>query len=208
MKDFKKFSGGDRNRGGNDRNHGGRQSFGGKPGFNKFGNGSGNDRPMMHKAVCSDCGKTCEVPFRPTGDKPVFCNNCFGDKREGGSFNKFEQRPAKRDFGSDRSSQRDNGEARPDRRIDDLAKQVESLHAKFDRLMEMMKVEMRANILPLEMKQNPAPAVSAKSPKAKPVAKAAVKSTVKPVRVVVKTEKKVAAKPARAASKPAVKKKK
>ncbi len=26
----------------------------------------------MHSAVCDDCGKRCEVPFRPTGDKPIF----------------------------------------------------------------------------------------------------------------------------------------
>jgi len=31
----------------------------------------------MHQATCSDCGKPCEVPFRPTGDRPVYCNVCF-----------------------------------------------------------------------------------------------------------------------------------
>ncbi|MDO8524812.1 MAG: hypothetical protein Q7R99_04275 [bacterium] len=31
----------------------------------------------MHKAICDKCGKECEVPFRPTGGKPVFCSNCF-----------------------------------------------------------------------------------------------------------------------------------
>ncbi len=34
-------------------------------------------RPEMHQVICSDCGKECEVPFRPTGDRPVFCNACF-----------------------------------------------------------------------------------------------------------------------------------
>lgn len=34
-------------------------------------------RPQMHQAICSECGKECEVPFRPTGDRPIFCNNCF-----------------------------------------------------------------------------------------------------------------------------------
>ena len=48
---------------------GGNRSFG-KPRFN-------NDRPDMHKATCANCGKTCEVPFRPTGSKPVFCRECF-----------------------------------------------------------------------------------------------------------------------------------
>jgi len=35
----------------------------------------------MHKAVCSECGKECEVPFQPTEGKPVFCRECFAKKR-------------------------------------------------------------------------------------------------------------------------------
>ena len=31
----------------------------------------------MHKAVCSDCGAECEVPFKPTDGRPVYCRNCF-----------------------------------------------------------------------------------------------------------------------------------
>jgi len=37
----------------------------------------------MHKAICSQCKKECEVPFRPSGDRPVFCNDCF--KSQGGA---------------------------------------------------------------------------------------------------------------------------
>ena len=59
------------------------RSFGGRDGGNnrRFGgnnNRFGNDRPReMHKATCSDCGKECELPFKPTGDKPVRCRECF-----------------------------------------------------------------------------------------------------------------------------------
>jgi len=35
----------------------------------------------MHKAVCSECGVECEVPFKPTEGKPVFCRDCFRKKR-------------------------------------------------------------------------------------------------------------------------------
>ncbi|MFQ6020489.1 MAG: CxxC-x17-CxxC domain-containing protein [Candidatus Aenigmatarchaeota archaeon] len=35
----------------------------------------------MHKAVCSECGKECEVPFKPTEGKPVFCKECFAKRR-------------------------------------------------------------------------------------------------------------------------------
>lgn len=41
--------------------------------------GGSRERPRMYEAVCSDCGKRCEVPFRPTGDKPIYCSQCFGN---------------------------------------------------------------------------------------------------------------------------------
>lgn len=34
-------------------------------------------RPTMHEVTCDKCGERCEVPFKPTGDKPVYCRNCF-----------------------------------------------------------------------------------------------------------------------------------
>ncbi|MFC1687856.1 CxxC-x17-CxxC domain-containing protein [Patescibacteria group bacterium] len=35
---------------------------------------------QMYQATCANCGNSCEVPFRPTGDKPVLCRNCFSRK--------------------------------------------------------------------------------------------------------------------------------
>jgi len=40
----------------------------------------GSDRPEMHEAICAECGNTCQVPFKPTSSKPVYCNDCFGGK--------------------------------------------------------------------------------------------------------------------------------
>ncbi|HVJ48952.1 zinc-ribbon domain containing protein [Desulfitobacterium sp.] len=39
----------------------------------------GYDRPQreMFPAVCANCGKQTEVPFRPSGDKPVYCRECY-----------------------------------------------------------------------------------------------------------------------------------
>jgi CxxC-x17-CxxC domain-containing protein len=31
----------------------------------------------MHKVTCSECKKECEVPFKPTEGKPVYCKECF-----------------------------------------------------------------------------------------------------------------------------------
>jgi CxxC-x17-CxxC domain-containing protein len=35
----------------------------------------------MHPAVCTACGKETEVPFQPTAGKPVYCRECFQDRR-------------------------------------------------------------------------------------------------------------------------------
>jgi len=31
----------------------------------------------MFPAVCASCGKETTVPFRPSGEKPVYCRECF-----------------------------------------------------------------------------------------------------------------------------------
>ena len=50
----------------------GAKSFGRRDGFRE------NTGPReMHKAVCSDCKKECEVPFKPTEGKPVYCKECY-----------------------------------------------------------------------------------------------------------------------------------
>lgn len=36
----------------------------------------------LHKATCSDCGKETEVPFKPSGDRPVYCRDCFQKHRK------------------------------------------------------------------------------------------------------------------------------
>jgi len=29
------------------------------------------------KATCADCGKFCELPFKPSNGRPVYCRDCF-----------------------------------------------------------------------------------------------------------------------------------
>ena len=54
------------------------------------------ERPQMHEAICADCGKKCEVPFKPTGDKPVYCSECFSNHRESPVSNRSERRDHER----------------------------------------------------------------------------------------------------------------
>lgn len=54
----------------------------GRRGNNRRFAGRDSGGRVMYKAVCSKCGKDCEVPFKPTGDKPVFCTDCFRSMRD------------------------------------------------------------------------------------------------------------------------------
>jgi CxxC-x17-CxxC domain-containing protein len=42
-------------------------------------------KPNMHKAICAQCGSQCEVPFKPSNDKPVYCSECFSKKNNEGT---------------------------------------------------------------------------------------------------------------------------
>ncbi len=54
---------------------------------------------VLYKAVCADCNKECEVPFRPSGDRPVYCKECFSSRKGGGSFHaNRDNRPREKDF--------------------------------------------------------------------------------------------------------------
>jgi CxxC-x17-CxxC domain-containing protein len=69
-------------------NRSGGRGFGG--GDRSFGGGRDREerrRPEMHSSTCAKCGQECQVPFKPTGEKPVYCRACFG-KNEGSFSNK------------------------------------------------------------------------------------------------------------------------
>ena len=47
------------------------------------GNRNFERRPReMHKATCAECQQECEVPFKPTEGKPVFCRDCYANKKD------------------------------------------------------------------------------------------------------------------------------
>ena len=56
---------------------------GGYGSYSSGGYGSRGPREMF-SATCSSCGKEAQVPFQPSGDKPVYCSDCF-QQRGGGS---------------------------------------------------------------------------------------------------------------------------
>lgn len=103
-----------------------------------FNRGGGNrsggrdfGRPTMHRTICSNCGKECEVPFRPTGSKPVFCSDCF--RSQGGSDNRRSD-----DRGSfrprfDNRNDRPQQSEQPNYRND-----FQALNTKLDKILQLL----------------------------------------------------------------------
>jgi CxxC-x17-CxxC domain-containing protein len=102
-------------------------------GFKKRWDSDRRGPSMMHKATCAECGKECEVPFRPTGDRPTYCSDCFAKKRADGEL------PPKREF-NDRPSFRGSSGGN-----DDMKKQINELAAKIDRLVNAVERLARGN---------------------------------------------------------------
>jgi CxxC-x17-CxxC domain-containing protein len=125
--------------------------------------GPRDDRPQtMFKAICSDCGKECEVPFKPNGSKPVFCRDCFqGKRRFEGPKPEFQRRP---NF-DDRGPQRQVPPPPPPPHREDFA----ALNAKLDRILNLLTVQPEIK----EVISKPEKVVVAKAPKAKVVKKKA-----------------------------------
>jgi len=58
----------------------------GSSGSYSGGYSSGGQRAAreMFTATCSACGQEAQVPFQPSGDKPVYCSTCFEQRRGAG----------------------------------------------------------------------------------------------------------------------------
>ena len=54
----------------------------------RFDQGSAQGAPdvrrerILYQAVCADCQKNCEVPFKPAG-RPIYCKECFVLRKSG-----------------------------------------------------------------------------------------------------------------------------
>ena len=151
MGKFKKsagYRGGSHGQGINRRASSDRPRYGDKGGFARSGDIGGRDsRPQMYSAVCSQCNRACEVPFRSTGVRPVFCKDCFAGKRESSSGDYSQRDAPARKFSPRNFSQTDPAESRvDDKRIDDLGRQLDAVHKKLDAMIEMMEGDVACRI--------------------------------------------------------------
>lgn len=124
------------NRSGRDNRGGGRGFGGGRD------RGGRDDRPSfrsdapreMFKTVCSNCGKDCEVPFKPTMGKPVYCSDCFetmGGRNSDSGRNDRPERSERRERPSFDRHQT------PALRVDN-SKSFDDLNRKLDRIIELL----------------------------------------------------------------------
>src|SRR3989344_3248513 len=126
-----------------------RGGVGGFRGKRDFRSGDRNDRPReMFDAICSSCDKDCQVPFRTSGGKPVFCRDCFS--KEGGGRELGRQageRGARRDLPSqgggfnDRAPMRTSTLAGGDNvaSSNEVKRQLEQVNVKLERLISAVQ---------------------------------------------------------------------
>src|SRR3989344_1148270 len=102
----------------------------------------------MYRTTCSNCGKDCDVPFKPNGSKPVFCSDCF--EKNGGETRRsndrdyaprrsnFEERRPR--FNDNRSYDRPQNFERPQEnpRPQQNNDQFAALNAKLDRIITLL----------------------------------------------------------------------
>ncbi len=192
MPDYKKsggFGGGRRGAkqfGNNKRfgGSGGGSSFARKPGGRDFG-----PRDMF-PATCSKCGNAFELPFRPSGDRPVFCRDCFGGVNAAGistprtdAAPRFEKRDfEKRDFAASAPSFAPaSRHETPDARIDELKRQLDVVQSKLDRVLHLIEAKPSAAVAPKPVVAAVTVPSKPVAVTAKPVAKAAAKPVAKKV---------------------------
>jgi CxxC-x17-CxxC domain-containing protein len=106
----------------------------------------GGERKIeLFTTACTTCGKSCEVPFKPDGTKPVLCRDCFAAKNAGGdnarSGNRFPsndlaQRKPERSFDAPRV-ERAPGISKED--FAALSRHVTALDAKINEILELVK---------------------------------------------------------------------
>lgn len=117
-----------------------RNDRGGDRGGRRFGGRDSGPREMHH-ATCAECGNDCEVPFRPSEDRPVYCSNCFEKRRnDEGSQDNGRRNFSRPNFDNRRSfsvgGNRDNARGADNGQ---LADQLKNINYKLDKILGVLE---------------------------------------------------------------------
>jgi CxxC-x17-CxxC domain-containing protein len=109
-------------------------------------------RPTLHDAVCDECGKDCQVPFKPSGEKPVYCSDCF-EKKGGSDSDRSRGRRdfPRRSFG-DRDQRRPSQSNIDNRSISQLVEKIKILNTKLDTIINLLSSAGEKKSKPVERK--------------------------------------------------------
>ncbi len=138
-----------------DANYGPKKRFDDKPGFRGANDRTKNNRSSdreLFATTCTSCGRSCEVPFRPDGSKPVLCRDCFA-KNHPAERSEFKTR-------NDFSRGNDRGFKKPERRdqtpasvpydtapVIELTKHVALLDSKLNEILTLLQDISRSSVI-------------------------------------------------------------
>ncbi len=89
-----------------------------------------NSELEMTSAICAKCGKSCEIPFKPTGNRPVYCRSCFtqtGPSESGNESRNF----ASRDRYSNRSESKSGSSS----------EELDRINRKLDKILRALEID-------------------------------------------------------------------
>jgi CxxC-x17-CxxC domain-containing protein len=114
--------------------------FGNSPRFSGVDSRVTSFEKQMHRATCAKCGAICEVPFKPTSRKPVYCKNCFSkdngsDSRRSDNFRKDNR------FESNRPNFFGKEEHKSSPKSDNHEKEFEKINKKLDKILKALEKE-------------------------------------------------------------------
>lgn len=116
---------------------GGDKKFSGRGSSDRKPYGRDFAKTEMFQATCSECGNACEVPFKPTGRKPILCDKCF--KKDGQTDQKrFRGAGSDRPSFSDRRAPRQESTQYRSRGTDSQSDELKKIHAKLDAILRAL----------------------------------------------------------------------
>jgi len=115
-----------------------------RPSRGGFSRGGGRDSgspafdKQVYKAICDKCRASCEVPFKPTGSKPIYCRDCF--RTIEGSESPRPKQFGKREYpGSRRPDNFRKSEYSESAKPDQFKRELEKINLKLDKILRALE---------------------------------------------------------------------